>query len=190
MIVTMEKMGMRLVRPVARQTVAKTTVLDRVVNRRSYEEIFKESTHAALYDCVFHRVRFTSCFCRVHVRMHLADAEIEVFRAVLAPATCWYIDSEGCTGHSWYLYEKTSATCTSRGRVVYKCSICPGERIFSIHALGHDWGSWRSIDSSRHMRICRRCGLIQYEEHTMSDWKSHGDGNYSRRCPTCGYTQS
>lgn len=105
-------------------------------------------------------------------------------------ATCWYNDSEGCTGHSWYLYEKTSVTCTSRGRVIYKCSICPGERIFSIHALGHDWGSWKSIDSSRHMRICRRCGLIQYEEHTMSDWKSHGDGNYSRRCPTCGYTQS
>ena len=71
-------------------------------------------------------------------------------------ATCWYNDSEGCTGHSWYLYEKTSATCTSGGRVIYKCSICPGERIFSIHALGHDWGSWKSIDSSRHMRICRR----------------------------------
>ena len=65
MIVAMEKIGMRLVRPVERQMVAKTTVLERVVNRRSYEEIFKENTHAALYDCVFYRVRFTSCFCRV-----------------------------------------------------------------------------------------------------------------------------
>ena len=65
MIVTMEKMGMRLVRPVERQMVAKTTVLDRVVNRRSYEEIYRKSTYAALHDYVFHRVRFTSCFCRI-----------------------------------------------------------------------------------------------------------------------------
>ena len=32
--------------------VAKTTVLDRVVNRRSYEEIYRKSTYAALHDAV------------------------------------------------------------------------------------------------------------------------------------------
>lgn len=64
-IVIMEKMVMCLVRPVARQMVAKTTVLERVVNRRSYEEIYRESIYAALHDYVFHRVRFTGRFCRI-----------------------------------------------------------------------------------------------------------------------------
>ena len=104
--------------------------------------------------------------------------------------TCWYNDGDGCSGHSWYLYESTSATCTSGGRVVYKCSICPGERIFTTPPLGHDWGPWTCVNSRQHMRTCRRCGLTQYENHSMSSWHSHGDGNYSRNCPICGYSQS
>lgn len=105
-------------------------------------------------------------------------------------ATCWYTDTDGCSGHSWYLYESTSATCTSSGKVVYKCSICPGKRVFKTPALGHDWGPWTCVDSRQHKRSCRRCGLTQYENHSMSGWNSRGDGNYSRRCGTCGYTQS
>ena len=31
--------------------------------------------------------------------------------------TCWYNDGDGCSGHSWYLYESTSATCTSGGEL-------------------------------------------------------------------------
>ena len=104
--------------------------------------------------------------------------------------TCWYNDGDGCSGHSWYLYESTSATCTSGGRVVYKCSICPGERVFTTLPLGHDWGPWTCVNSRQHMRTCRRCGLTQYENHSMTGWSSHGDGNYSRYCPTCGYSQS
>ena len=74
--------------------------------------------------------------------------------------------------------------------LVYKCSICPGERIFTTPPLGHDWGPWTCVNSRQHMRTCRRCGLTQYENHSMSSWHSHGDGNYSRNCPICGYSQS
>lgn len=104
--------------------------------------------------------------------------------------TCWYNDEEGCSGHSWYLYESYPATCTREGRIVYKCSICPGERIFTTPALGHNFSPWTCINNRQHMRICYRCGLTQYDDHHMSDWRSAGDGNYTRNCPECGYSQS
>ena len=106
-----------------------------------------------------------------------------------AGMTCWYTDYDGCVGHNWYLYEATGATCTSGGRIVFKCSICPGERVFWTPALGHDWTGWVCVDSSRHMRTCRRCGITQYEGHMISGWHSSGGGNYSRDCSRCTYSQ-
>lgn len=105
-------------------------------------------------------------------------------------ATCWYSDSDGCSGHSWYLYKEYGASCTSGGYAEYHCSICPGKRIYSTPALGHDWGSWYCISSSTHKRDCRRCGAEQYEGHDLSGWRAHGDGYYSRSCSDCGYTQT
>lgn len=87
-----------------------------------------------------------SCGCRANGIMSCAGA------------TCWYTDSDGCSGHSWYLYDEYGATCTSGGSVEYHCSICPGRRITSSPPLGHDWGSWYCVNSSTHKRSCRRCG--------------------------------
>ena len=119
-----------------------------------------------------------SCGCRANGIMSCAGA------------TCWYTDSDGCSGHSWYLYDEYGATCTSGGSVEYHCSICPGRRITSSPPLGHDWGSWYCVNSSTHKRSCRRCGLEQYEGHNLSGWRAHGDGYYSRSCSACGYTQT
>jgi len=119
-----------------------------------------------------------SCGCRANGIMSCAGA------------TCWYTDSDGCSGHSWYLYDEYGATCTSGGSVEYHCSICPGRRITSSPPLGHDWGSWYCVNSSTHKRNCRRCGLEQYEGHNLSGWRAHGDGYYSRSCSACGYTQT
>ena len=49
--------------------------------------------------------------------------------------TCWYDDGDGCVGHSWYLYESYGATCTGSGTEYYRCSTCPGERVFTTPAL-------------------------------------------------------
>lgn len=127
---------------------------------------------------VYAACRNVSCGCRGNGIMSCAGA------------TCWYTDSDGCSGHSWYLYDEYGATCTSGGSVEYHCSICPGRRITSSPPLGHDWGSWYCVNSSVHKRSCRRCGLEQYEGHDLSGWRAHGDGYYSRSCSDCGYTQT
>ena len=103
--------------------------------------------------------------------------------------TCWYGDGDGCSGHSWYYYGTTSASCTEEGKEIYKCSICPGERIYTTPALGHDWGSWSCHDSAQHKRTCNRCGLVQYENHTLGNWSFVGDGIYTRKCSVCSYEQ-
>lgn len=81
-----------------------------------------------------------SCGCRANGIMSCAGA------------TCWYTDSDGCSGHSWYLYDEYGATCTSGGSVEYHCSICPGRRITSSPPLGHDWGSSGSNQASYTLR--------------------------------------
>lgn len=93
---------------------------------------------------VYAACRNVSCGCRGNGIMSCAGA------------TCWYTDSDGCSGHSWYLYDEYGATCTSGGSVEYHCSICPGRRITSSPPLGHDWGSWYCVNSSVHKRSCRR----------------------------------
>lgn len=103
--------------------------------------------------------------------------------------TCWYGDGDGCSGHSWYFYGEYGASCTSEGRTVYKCSICPGERIYTTPALGHDWGGWTCLNSSQHTRRCNRCGITQNENHSFGGWTANGTGRYKRTCPTCGYSQ-
>ena len=104
--------------------------------------------------------------------------------------TCWYGDGDGCSGHSWYLYSESSASCTEGGCTIYNCSRCPGQRIYSTPALGHDFGSWGQCDSKQHSRTCSRCGLEQKENHTLGSWTSTGDGKHSRMCTVCGYNQN
>ena len=87
---------------------------------------------------VYAACRNVSCGCRGNGIMSCVGA------------TCWYTDSDGCSGHSWYLYDEYGATCTSGGSVEYHCSICPGRRITSSPPLGHDWGSWYCVNSSVH----------------------------------------
>ena len=107
-----------------------------------------------------------------------------------AGMTCWYTDTDGCSGHSWYFYESVSATCTSGGRTVYKCSICPGQRIYTTPPLGHSFSGWSCVNSSQHRRSCSRCGYTQYEGHSLSGWNSQGNGYYRRHCYSCSFSQT
>lgn len=80
--------------------------------------------------------------------------------------------------HEWQVSERTEATCTADGSVLFVCTLCSGSDSERIPALGHDTdGAWLS-DETRHWKLCGRCG----EEADAGTHLFQG-GNI---CLTCG----
>ena len=70
--------------------------------------------------------------------------------------------------HNWIETEKTEATCTRDGEIVYTCTNCNKTRIDIIKAFGHTYSApifkWNSDDTATAKFICTICG----EEHSVN----------------------
>ena len=80
--------------------------------------------------------------------------------------------------HEWQVSERTEATCTADGSVLFVCTLCGGSDSERIPALGHDTGGAWLSDETRHWKLCGRCG----EEADAGTHLFQG-GNI---CLTCG----
>lgn len=111
------------------------------------------------------------------------------------------IEEPACE-HSWDKGQKTDATCTEDGQIVYTCILCGETRVDVIPAKGHDIKcsntGWEEIDNDYHghTHACSRCGVkadeVHKEIHTLvqqsfvppteTEW-----GTLIEKCPYCGY---
>jgi len=96
--------------------------------------------------------------------------------------------------HSYSLDSTTAATCTTAGSKLYKChlygAVCSQSYTESIPALGHDYSSSWTTDTSDHWHKCTRCSSISSKgSHTSSGWKTSGTQHW-KECTTCGYITS
>ena len=83
------------------------------------------------------------------------------------------IDANGHTESAAVEENRAEATCTEDGSydsVVY-CSVCKAElsrETKTINKLGHSFGDWIFVDSSKHRHTCT-CGHTEIEDHVFGD---------------------
>ena len=90
-----------------------------------------------------------------------------------------------CTADGWKDYYKCScgkffedAACTKEISDLDAWKTTDGQG--KISAIGHDWGKWTKVDSSKHQRFCKNdANHVEIEDHNFSD----------RTCTKCGYTK-
>ena len=90
-----------------------------------------------------------------------------------------------CTADGWKDYYKCScgkffedAACTKEISDLDAWKTTNGQG--KISAIGHDWGKWTKVDSSKHQRFCKNdANHVEIEDHNFSD----------RTCTKCGYTR-
>lgn len=84
----------------------------------------------------------------------------------------------------------TAPTCTEKGYTTYTCRRCgytyKGEE---TAALGHDFSTDWSSDSTGHWHVCRRCGIKSVvKAHKFGPWKH--TGSHTHECTVCGYKET
>lgn len=84
----------------------------------------------------------------------------------------------------------TAPTCTEKGYTTYTCRRCgytyKGEE---TAALGHDFSTDWSSDSTGHWHVCQRCGIKSaVKAHKFGPWKH--TGSHTHECNVCGYKET
>ena len=72
-----------------------------------------------------------------------------------------------CT-HSWGEATGPDATCTTEGTKTSVCTMCADTKTETIPAPGHSFGSWVSVDTVEHKRVCSVCGAEEMGNHNQS----------------------
>ena len=113
-----------------------------------------------------------------------------------------YTDALGHKPGEITIENSVSATCETAGsydEVIY-CTVCKTElsrETKNIPALGHDWQTEWSNDSTHHWHTCTRCDEVNEKaEHTFGEWiktkpaTGNEMGERKHICSVCGYEES
>ena len=102
--------------------------------------------------------------------------------------TTFNFDIEVLHAHNFVDTEEvTAATCTEKGKMKQKCSICWVTKTVTTPALGHDYegGAWMT-NETQHWKQCSRCDSTDTPaDHTFGEWVGG-----KRTCEACGYEQA
>ena len=113
-----------------------------------------------------------------------------------------------CSNHREVKVSSKAATCTTAGKVEYRCYNCGKGHTETIPKTGHGWGVWYDTVTATCQRKgtqahnCRNCGTtatrtVDYNRSNHQDWGKwetkraacHKDGGYEERKCKCGQTE-
>ena len=102
-----------------------------------------------------------------------------------------------CYNHKEVQVSKKAATCTTAGRVEYRCYNCGGGHVDTIAKLGHSWGVWYDTDPATCQKKgtqkhnCRNCSATATRtvDYNRSNHQDYGAWETKRAAchPSGGY---
>ncbi len=98
-----------------------------------------------------------------------------------------YTVTETKLSHS-YKRELTTATCTEREYVTHTCACGDSFVVYYGDALGHNMGSWYTLNESTERRDCQRDGCDHFETRTPEHTHSYTAVVTAPTCTDQGYT--
>ena len=113
-----------------------------------------------------------------------------------------------CSNHREVKVSSKAATCTTAGKIEYRCYNCGKGHTETIPKTGHGWGVWYDTVTATCQRKgtqahnCRNCGTtatrtVDYNRSNHQDWGKwetkraacHPSGGYEERKCKCGQTE-